>query len=319
MPGSILAPVAVDTLPFSLSTKFSEARSLDHDSNMYHDGSCQRNAIVASGRRRWVIGKRLAIQNLQTLRDFWLNHRAVPFFFYNPHETVPPFSHTPAGTSGRYIVRFNTDWEETAGMVRSDASLELIELASGDEINDAPGVILSTSNIATASLGVTTSFTVTNTTGATGDIATIHVGDGSSFAGGVSEFFSSSSNFSLQSQSLSLSADELQTVITAGSYAVAIWIDNPIGGFQPPGSTLATALIHDVHLDVTYRDGSVGTFRPRSASLNTSQANGQSWGGVTNVGNAFDSDPTSSATLLRNSFDSLDFFEVLVLQFAGIQ
>lgn len=54
-----------------------------------------------------------------------------PFYFYDPYEMNPKFSHDPTGadTAGRYVVRFNYDWNESIGIGRSDVQIELVELA----------------------------------------------------------------------------------------------------------------------------------------------------------------------------------------------
>jgi hypothetical protein len=54
-----------------------------------------------------------------------------PFYFYDPYGTNPKFSYGPTGTAvtGRYTVRFNSDWNQSVSPGRSDVQLELIELA----------------------------------------------------------------------------------------------------------------------------------------------------------------------------------------------
>ena len=45
--------------------------------------------------------------------------------------TNPKFSYDPTGVAvtGRYVVRFNTDWSQSVTPGRSDVQIELIELA----------------------------------------------------------------------------------------------------------------------------------------------------------------------------------------------
>jgi hypothetical protein len=54
------------------------------------------------------------------LRSFFYSHQGMPFYFYNPRETVPAFSWDPSGmnTVGRYIVAFDGTWSETYGHER---------------------------------------------------------------------------------------------------------------------------------------------------------------------------------------------------------
>lgn len=129
MPGNVRGAVAIGTLPLSLSTKFTESSSVQVNINEYHDGSCQRISLVTGGRRSWKIAKRLTPSQVGTLRTFVESLKGAAFYFFNPSETLPPFSSAPIGTFGRYLVRMASDWEQTNGMARVDTSIELIELA----------------------------------------------------------------------------------------------------------------------------------------------------------------------------------------------
>lgn len=137
MPATVRGAVPAGTLPYSLSTKFSELRTVPININEYHDGSCQRTALVNGARRSWKLSKRLTAFQSGLLADFQNSMNGQAFYFYNPSETFPEYSHAPTGTAGRYLVRFNNDWNRTFSMGRFDSDVELIEVASDQEIGEA--------------------------------------------------------------------------------------------------------------------------------------------------------------------------------------
>jgi hypothetical protein len=130
MPGSVNPAVSIGTLPHSVSTKFTEAHGIPMSINEYHDGASQRTALASEGRRTWKLSKRLDVVNLALLRSFWESAKGGAFYFYNPPETIPPYTPTPSGTAGQYLVRFNNDWSQTNSMARIDTEIELVEIAS---------------------------------------------------------------------------------------------------------------------------------------------------------------------------------------------
>ena len=73
--------------------------------------------MLGRSRRSWKLAKRLPPAAMETLREFWQARRLDAFFFYNPTETEPRYSYDPTGvaTAGRYAVRFNSPWSQTAG------------------------------------------------------------------------------------------------------------------------------------------------------------------------------------------------------------
>jgi hypothetical protein len=179
MPGVIGAAVAVATFPVNLSTKFVETHTVLANLNEYSDGSSQRKSLVLGGRRSWKLAKRLVPAEMVQLRTFWEDHTADAFNFYNPFETIPPFSRTPTGGSGLYIVRFASDWEQTNGMARSDASCELIEVAGGTDLGG--GIVvppIGPTTIQAATLSILTSFQILNPPVGGGVVATLHVAAG---------------------------------------------------------------------------------------------------------------------------------------------
>jgi hypothetical protein len=78
------------------------------------------------------MAKRLTPTALVALRNFFdaRNGSTEPFYFYDPYDTNPKFSYDPTGvaTVGRYIVRFNGDWQQSCGPGRSDVQIEVGDL-----------------------------------------------------------------------------------------------------------------------------------------------------------------------------------------------
>jgi phage-related protein len=133
MPGSVQNAAPLTVLPASLSRAFVHEREYPVLDNEYRNGESQRKAQANNSRKRWRIAKRLAPAQLAALRDFFDARRGAtePFYFYEPYETSPKFSHDPTGqrVSGRYTVRFASPWEQSTSLARTDLTLELIELA----------------------------------------------------------------------------------------------------------------------------------------------------------------------------------------------
>jgi len=132
MPGSVqnAAPLAV--LPASLSHAFTHEREYPVLDNEYRNGESQRSVQAANSRKRWRLAKRLTPLQLAALHGFYDARKGPiePFYFYDPWETVPRFSHDPTGqaTQGRYTVRFAGEWRQSVGLGRSDVQIELTEL-----------------------------------------------------------------------------------------------------------------------------------------------------------------------------------------------
>jgi hypothetical protein len=134
MPGPINPATPIGTLPHALSTQFAESHSVQMNINEYHDGNSQRTALVTGSRRSWKLAQRLDPVHIGLLSDFWDSAKSGAFYFYNPSETIPPYTQTPSGTVGQYLVRFNNDWEQTNGMGRIDTAIELIEVGSSTDL-----------------------------------------------------------------------------------------------------------------------------------------------------------------------------------------
>lgn len=133
MPGSVQNAAPTTVLPQSLCRAFSHARAYPMIENEYRNGESQRSVLATTSRKKWTLRKRLTPTQLQALRNFYdaRNGTHEPFYFYDPYDASPRFSYDPTGaaTTGRYTVRFNTDWSQSVGPGRSDADIELIELS----------------------------------------------------------------------------------------------------------------------------------------------------------------------------------------------
>jgi len=133
MPGSVQNAAPLTVLPASLSRAFVHEREYPVLDNEYRNGESQRSVLATNSRKRWRLAKRLTLAQLAALRDFYDARRGPtePFYFYDPYETSPKFSHDPTGqaVAGRYTLRFGGAWEQSTSLARTDLSLELIELA----------------------------------------------------------------------------------------------------------------------------------------------------------------------------------------------
>ena len=133
MPGSVQNAAPTTVLPFSLCKSFVHERTYPLIENEYKNGESQRSVLATNSRRRWRQAKRLTPALLVALRNFFdaRNGSTEPFYFYDPYDTNPKFSYDPTGvaTIGRYIVRFNGDWQQSSEPGRSDVQIELLELA----------------------------------------------------------------------------------------------------------------------------------------------------------------------------------------------
>jgi hypothetical protein len=133
MPGSVFNAAPATVLPNSLSRAFVHAREYPVLDNEYRNGGSQRSTQAANSRKRWRLAKRLTPAQLAVLREFYDARQGPtePFYFYDPYETNPKFSHDPTGqaVAGRYTVRFNGEWNQSVSLGRSDVNIELIELA----------------------------------------------------------------------------------------------------------------------------------------------------------------------------------------------
>jgi len=133
MPGSVQNAAPLTVLSPTHSRAFVHTREYPVTDNEYRNGESQRTVQAANSRKCWRLAKRLTPAQLSALRDFYdaRGGPIEPFFFYDPYETNPKFSHDPTGqaVAGRYTVRFNGELSQTVGLGRADVNIELIELA----------------------------------------------------------------------------------------------------------------------------------------------------------------------------------------------
>jgi hypothetical protein len=133
MPGSV-ANCVIPTVgghplvfPFALCRAFTEVRTFAAQVNEYHDGTMQRRAQVASGRRTWKLMQRLTSAQVAALRTFMLTYPTTAFYFYNLVEGT--YDATGAATLGRFKSRLSGDLTESIGMARTDLGVEIVEVA----------------------------------------------------------------------------------------------------------------------------------------------------------------------------------------------
>jgi phage-related protein len=133
MPGSVQNAAPLTVLPASLSRAFVHEREYPALDNEYRNGESQRSVQANNSRKRWRLAKRLTPAQLAALLDFYDARKgpAEPFYFYDPYETSPKFTHDPTGQAvmGRYTVRFNCEWNQSISLNRSEVSVEVVELS----------------------------------------------------------------------------------------------------------------------------------------------------------------------------------------------
>lgn len=133
MPGSVLNAAPSTVLPNSLCRAFARSQEYPVIENEYRNGESQRAALASNSRKRWRLGKRLTPALVQQLREFYEARKGPtePFYFYDPYETAPKFSHDPTGatTTGRYTVRFDSEWSQEVTPGRVTTEIALVELA----------------------------------------------------------------------------------------------------------------------------------------------------------------------------------------------
>jgi hypothetical protein len=146
MPNSVDIAAPTSVLPQSLSIAFAASRDWTVDSNGYaggeyqcgipsiYDPANQQISPWASSRKSWQLTKRLTSAQWSALIAFWKSVQGCQreFWFYDPYETVPPFSYDSTGAqiSGRFAVRFNGDLTIAMSMGRPvQVNLSLLEVA----------------------------------------------------------------------------------------------------------------------------------------------------------------------------------------------
>lgn len=132
MPDNLIPGVPVDVLPTGLYAAFSEEHRVEAFLNSYVDGSSDRAAKVLNPRRFFRMTRLVTKTQYEDLYTFYSNHLVMPFWFYSPFETVPPFSWDGTGASpiGRYACVFDGSWSEEVRLGRSHVSFGLREVQS---------------------------------------------------------------------------------------------------------------------------------------------------------------------------------------------
>lgn len=133
MPPSVANAAPTATIPFNLARSYVLDREYAVAINDYADGSTQRRAMASTPRRRWKIAHRLAAAALAELRAVYVAAKGPHgrLYFYDVHETDPPFSYDETGVAeaGRYAVHFAGEWDQTVQPGLSDCGVELVEVA----------------------------------------------------------------------------------------------------------------------------------------------------------------------------------------------
>jgi len=129
MPGNVQNSAASTTLPITLSVRFVRDQTFPVLANAYRNGESQRRAQANTPVRRWRLGKHLSPAALVALRDFYDARKAgTRPIFYDPYETDPSFTLAPSGDTGKYIVRFEGDWQQSIGIGLGDAEVLLVQI-----------------------------------------------------------------------------------------------------------------------------------------------------------------------------------------------
>lgn len=130
MPNNVASAVAVGVLPRILATSFTEELRIEALVNTYPDGASDRKNMAVNPRRYFHLTRALTNAQWSALWDFYLAHKGIPFYMYNPRETVPPFSYDASGLDpdGRYTVVFDGPWSETTALGRGQVGLSMREV-----------------------------------------------------------------------------------------------------------------------------------------------------------------------------------------------
>lgn len=142
MPGNLQPAAPSGVLPKSLATAFTESWTYPMLANSYHDGTPERALIVdginaPTPIRTWKLSRRLNASDLQTLRAFFEAQQggSIPFYFYDPFDVAPGnaigsnWDGFGLNSQGRHVTVFRGDWSQTVNLARTDAPLELAEVA----------------------------------------------------------------------------------------------------------------------------------------------------------------------------------------------
>lgn len=132
MPGSVANAAASTVFPWELASSFTRVWDWALIEAIYADGHSERDKLVASSRRKWLLSHRLTDAELGTLRTFFIARKGIhePFIFYDIYETSPIFTFdlTGVASAGKYVARFGSPLDIGWGFARSDVPLEIVEI-----------------------------------------------------------------------------------------------------------------------------------------------------------------------------------------------
>ena len=140
MPGNVAVAAPATTMPRVLASAFAlemgyPARMVEYkggESEAALEAYVDASAGQRPEQRRFRMTCLLPPALLVELREFYVARKGQtePFFYYYPPETNPPYTANPAGTAGRYTVRFEGAWTQETGMARSTVGgIGLIQVA----------------------------------------------------------------------------------------------------------------------------------------------------------------------------------------------
>lgn len=232
-----------------------------------------------------------------------------PFIFYNPYEGSPVGSNydsTGVNTTGRYICAFRNNWQQSTGMLRTDASnFELIQLPDMDANYANLAGFGPHGKIVGATIFVLSSHVPgsPNTAGCFAQNPALYP------IGVLSPRYwlypngADGSTWTKRLDSASIAPSQLLSLEMAF-------------GSAPPNGTDTVSdqlLIYDCHVSVTYADGANGTLRATAATFDDSLADPSSPGTVANANYAIDGDTSTAASISANAWGTVYFSQILIL------
>lgn len=305
MPGSILAPQPTLVMPQSLCLQFSESREYVQLRNQYHDGTPQASQLAQASRRTFKFSRRLTSSVLGQLWTFYQNvgGQLQPFIFYNPYEGSPVGSNydsTGVNTTGRYVCAFRNNWQQSTGMLRTDASnFELIQLPDMDATYAALHGFGPHGAVTAATLSATTA----DVTGAGGVIVqAININPLAILS---SRYFVNQSTPAVGTGPWTQRTDSGAVPVGAlPGLEVAFCFNTQSGSDQ--------LYVYECSVSLTFADSTNGTLLPTSA-IAYDGGTTDGLGSVTNPGSAIDGNNTTYATISTSGTGTIDFSQALIL------
>ena len=132
MPAAAHSAAPVTALPHIRSRNFTHRREYWAQENTYKNGERQVALLVATSRSSFEFTGMLTATEMTALRAFYDARKGglEPFYFYYGPETSPLFTTDPTGSDvgGRYIVVFQSNWEQSMNLGRGEAAIKLVEV-----------------------------------------------------------------------------------------------------------------------------------------------------------------------------------------------